>query len=50
MLFGMLRASLLRNLLKGKGIKANTPDKRAIRAGQETIRAAEGAIRADQGY
>ena len=41
MLFGTLSASLLENLLPGKGI---------IRAGENTIRAGEGTIRASQDF
>ena len=41
MLFGTLSATLLENLLPGKGI---------IRAGESTIRAGEGTIGASQDF
>ena len=41
MLLGTLGASILRNLLRGKG---------TIRAGEDTIRAGEGTVRAGQDF
>ena len=57
MLLGTLGASLLGNLLTGKGAiatsqgrKSNMPGRGAIRAAEVTIRTAEGTIRAGQGF
>ena len=41
MLLGTLGASLLRNLLTGKGARATSQGRRAIRAGQRIVRAGQ---------
>ena len=50
MLLGKLCASLLENLLTGKGVKAKMLGRRVMRAGEGTIRAVEGSIRAGQNF
>ena len=53
-LYGTLGASLLENLLTGKGVKrpkfSNIPSRGVIRWGEETIRAGEETIRAGQDF
>ena len=46
----MLLGSLLRNQLAGKSVKAKIPWKGVMRAGERTIRAVEGTIRAAQDF
>ena len=54
LLYGTLGASLLGNLLTGKGVKrpkfSNIPSRGVIRWGEETIRAGEETIRAGQDF
>ena len=50
MLLGTLGASLLGNLLTGKGVKAKTPRRGLIRTGDGTVRASEGTIRAGKNF
>ena len=54
LLYGTLSASLLGNLLTGKGVKrpkfSNIPSQGVIRWGEETIRAGEETIRAGQDF
>ena len=46
--FALLGASFLENLLTGGGVKTKIPRKGVIRAGEGTIRASEGTSRAGQ--
>ena len=50
MLLGTIVASLLRNSLEGKRVKVKIPEKRVMRAGEWTIRAAEGTIITSQNF
>ena len=48
MVLGTLGASLLGNLLTGKGVIATSQGRGTIRAGEGTFRAGEGTVRAGQ--
>ena len=50
MLLCTLNASLLGNLLTGKGARATGQIKGTIRAGEGTFRAGEGDVRAGQNF
>ena len=50
MLLGTLGASLLGNLLVGKGLIATSQGQETIRAGEGTLRAGEGIIRAGENF
>ena len=50
MLLGTLGASLLGNLLAGKGLIATSQGQETIRAGEGTLRAGEGIIRAGENF
>ena len=50
MLLGTIGASLLRNSLGSKRVKAKIPEKGVMRAGEGTIRAGEGTIRTSQNF
>ena len=50
MLLGTSGASLFGNLLTSKGVKAIIPGRGVMRAGEDTIRAEKGTIRAGQDY
>ena len=50
MLLGTLGASLLENLLTGKGAIATTQGRGTIRAFEGTVRAGAGTIRAGQDF
>ena len=50
MLLGKLGASLLGNLLTGKGVKAKILGKGIMRAGEGKIRAGEDTIRTGQDF
>ena len=50
MLLVTLGASLLGNLLAGKGLIATSQGQETIRAGEGTLRAAEGIIRAGENF
>ena len=51
MLLGILWASLLANLLTGKGVKwSNIPESEVKRVGESTVRAGIGAMRAGQDF
>ena len=50
MLLGTLGASLLGNLLIGKGAIATTQGRGIIRAGEDTFRADEGTVRAGKDF
>ena len=50
MLLGTLGASLLGNLLTGKGVIATSQGREANMTGRGTIRAGEGTIRAGQDF
>ena len=50
MLLGTIGASLLRNSLGSKRVKAKILEKGVMRAGEGTIRAGEGTIRTSQNF
>ena len=50
MLLGTLGASLLGNLLVGKGLIATSQGQETIRAGEGTLRAGEGIIRSGENF
>ena len=50
MLLGTLGASLLGNLITGKGVVATGQGRGTIRAGEGTFRAGEGTVRAGQDF
>ena len=50
MILGTIGASLFRNLLGSKRVKAKIPEKGVMRAGEGTIRAGEGTIRTSQNF
>ena len=50
MLLGTLCASLLENLLTGKGVIATSQGQGTIRAGEGTFKAGEGTVRAGQDF
>ena len=50
MILGTIGASLLRNLLGSKRVKAKIPEKGVMRAGEGTIRAGEGTTRTSQNF
>ena len=50
MLLGTLGASLLGNLLVGKGLIATSQGQETMRAGEGTLRAGEGIIRSGENF
>ena len=50
MLLGTIGASLLRNALGSKRVKAKIPEKGVMRAGEGSIRAGEGTIKTSQSF
>ena len=50
MLLGTSGASLLRNLFTGKGAIATSQGRGTIRPSEDTFRAGEGIVRADQDF